>query len=116
MSNDEHKILFVSRYPQSADLRLWLCSIPNRCLHFGDFDLAGIHIFQSEIQKYLGSRSSFLIPDDIENRLKSGSRQRYDAQYQRFHHLKAFKDDRLQWLINLIHKYRRGYDQEGYIT
>lgn len=116
MSNDEHKILFVSRYPQSADLRLWLCSIPNRCLHFGDFDLAGIHIFQSEIQKYLGSRSSFLIPDDIENRLKSGSRQRYDAQYQRFHHLEVFKDDRLQWLINLIHKYRRGYDQEGYIT
>ena len=112
----EHNILFVSRYPQSTDLRHWLCSIPNRCLHFGDFDLAGIHIFQSEIQKYLGSRSSFLIPDDIENRLKSGSRQRYDAQYQRFHHLEAFKDDRLQWLINLIHKYRRGYDQEGYIT
>ena len=116
VKSGEHNILFVSRYPQSTDLRRWLCSIPNRCLHFGDFDLAGIHIFQSEIQKYLGSRSSFLIPNDIEDRLKSGSRQRYDVQYQRFRHLEASNDDTLQWLISLIHKYRRGYDQEGYIT
>ena len=32
------KVLFVSRYPQSTDLRKWLCSIPNHYLHFGDFD------------------------------------------------------------------------------
>ena len=109
-------LLFVSRYPQSKDLRKWLQGMANRYVHFGDFDLAGIHIFQCEIQKYLGCRSSFLIPNDIEERLKSGSRQRYDAQYQRFHHLEAPNDDQLQWLISLIHKYRRGYDQEGYIT
>ena len=109
-------LLFVSRYPQSKDLRKWLQGMANRSVHFGDFDLAGIHIFQCEIQKYLGCRSSFLIPNDIEERLKSGSRQRYDAQYQRFHHLEAPNDDQLQWLISLIHKYRRGYDQEGYIT
>ena len=109
-------LLFVSRYPQSKDLRKWLQGMANRYVHFGDFDLAGIHIFQCEIQKYLGCRSSFLIPNDIEERLKSGSHQRYDAQYQRFHHLEAPNDDQLQWLISLIHKYRRGYDQEGYIT
>ena len=103
-------LLFVSRYPQSKDLRKWLQGMANRYVHFGDFDLAGIHIFQCEIQKYLGCRSSFLIPNDIEERLKSGSRQRYDAQYQRFHHLEAPNDDQLQWLISLIHKYRRGYD------
>ena len=68
------KVLFVSRYPQSVDLRKWLVSIPNHYLHFGDFDLAGIHIFLSEFQRYLGKeRSSYLIPDDIKSRLKSGS-------------------------------------------
>ena len=54
------RALFVSRYPQSTDLRRWLCAIPNSYLHFGDFDLAGINIFLSDFQKYIGkSRSSY---------------------------------------------------------
>lgn len=44
------QLLFVSRYPQSSDLRTWLQTIPNQYVHFGDFDLAGIHIFLTEIQ------------------------------------------------------------------
>ena len=58
-------VLFVSRYPQSADLREWLIKIPNRYIHFGDFDLAGICIYQSEFYKFLGDRAGFLIPEDI---------------------------------------------------
>ena len=109
------KVLFVSRYPQSTDLRKWLCTIPNHYLHFGDFDLAGISIFLFEFQQYLGKeRSSYLIPDDIESRLKCGSRKRYDEQCNRF---KDIKSDilELQQLIDLIHHERKGYDQEGYI-
>ena len=109
------KVLFVSRYPQSTDLRKWLCTIPNHYLHFGDFDLAGINIFLFEFQQYLGKeRSSYLIPDDIESRLKSGSQKRYDEQYNRF---KDIKSDilELQLLIDLIHRERKAYDQEGYI-
>ena len=84
------KVLFVSRYPQSTDLRKWLCTISNHYLHFGDFDLAGINIFLYEFQQYLGKeRSSYLIPDDIESRLKSGSRKRYDEQYYRFKDIKS---------------------------
>lgn len=115
----EHKfpdrVLFVSRYPQSTDLRRWLCTISNHYLHFGDFDLAGINIFLLDFQKYLGNeRSSYLIPDDIESRLKSGSRKRYDEQYG---HFKDIKSDvcELQQLINFIHHERKAYDQEGYI-
>ena len=107
------KVLFVSRYPQSTDLRKWLCSIPNH--HFGDFDLAGINIFLFEFQQYLGKeRSSYLIPADIESRLKFGSRKRYDEQCNRF---KDIKSDilELQQLIDLIHHERKAYDQEGYI-
>lgn len=110
-----NRVLFVSRYPQSTDLRRWLCSIPNHYLHFGDFDLAGINIFLSDFQQYMGKeRSSYLIPDDIDSRLKSGSMKRYDEQYNRF---KDIKSDilELQQLIDLIHNERRAYDQEGYI-
>ena len=108
------RVLFVSRYPQSADLRKWLCTISNHYLHFGDFDLAGINIFISEFQQYLGKeRSSYLIPDDIESRLKSGSRKRYDDQYCRFKDIKSDSGE-LQRLIDLIHYERKAYDQEGY--
>ena len=76
----DNKVLFVSRYPQSADLREWLIKIPNRYIHFGDFDLAGIYIYQSEFYKFLGDRASFLIPEDIEERLKSGNTGLYNTQ------------------------------------
>lgn len=109
------RLLFVSRYPQSADLGSWLQGIPNRYVHFGDFDLAGINIFLTEFHAYLGARSSFLIPADIETRLYNGSKERYDSQYQRFHNLRTDIQP-LQSLIELINKFHRCYDQEGYIN
>lgn len=110
-----NRVLFVSRYPQSTDLRRWLCIISNHYLHFGDFDLAGISIFLFDFQQYLGTRrSSYLIPDDIESRLRSGSGKRYDEQYFRFKDIKSDENE-LQQLIDSIHYERKGYDQEGYI-
>lgn len=109
------RLLFVSRYPQSTDLRRWLQSIPNRYVHFGDFDLAGIHIFLSEFHQYLGARASFLIPSDIEQRLAEGSAIRYNAQYEKYRSVGSGIPS-LQQLIDLINKYHRCYDQEGYIT
>ena len=111
----KHRFLFVSRYPQSTDLRSWLQSIPNRYIHFGDFDLAGIHIFMTEFHQYLGERSSFFIPSDIEKRLRIGSQKRYDSQLSKFGNLKS-DDRKIQSLINLINKFHRCYDQEGYIA
>ncbi len=108
------RLLFVSRYPQSSDLCSWLRIIPNQYVHFGDFDLAGIHIFLSEFYPHLGNRSSFLIPQDIEERLRHGSMERYNAQYQKFKKLTT-EIPNLQQLIDTIHKYHRCYDQEGYI-
>lgn len=110
----KHRFLFVSRYPQSTDLPSWLQTIPNSYVHFGDFDLAGIHIFMTEFHQKISHRSSFLIPTDIEKRLQNGSQERYDNQCSQYGHLKC-NDDRVQRLINLINKYRCCYDQEGYI-
>ena len=110
----KYRFLFVSRYPQSTDLRSWLQSIPNRYVHFGDFDLAGIYIFMTEFYQYLGERSSFFIPSDIENRLSKGSHTRYNEQYEKYHKLHC-DINKIQNLIDLINEYHCGYDQEGYI-
>lgn len=109
-----NKLLFVSRYPQSTDLREWLKSIPNRYVHFGDFDLAGIKIFQTEFERHVGERASFMIPSDIEDRIKNGSSKRYDDQFSHSGNISS-KDPGVQALIDIINKYRKGYDQEGYI-
>ena len=100
-------VLFVSRYPQSTDLRTWLQMIHNRYIHFGDFDLAGIDIFLRE-------RSEFFIPADVEERLKNGNRKLYDVQYARYKFMDIM-DERLLPLVEMIHRYGKGYEQEGYI-
>ena len=111
-------LLFVSRYPQSGDLVRWLKGVSNRYIHYGDLDLAGINIFLTEFRNPLGDadgkRSEFLIPTDVQSRLSHGSRERYDAQIARFGNLHS-DDPRLEYLISLIHRFRRGYDQEGFI-
>ncbi len=107
-------LLLVSRYPQSKDLGSWLQDIPNPYVHFGDFDLAGVHIFLNEFYARLGERASFFVPDDIEERLAAGSRERYDTQFPRFGKMEV-PDSRVLPLVQLIHRYQKGYDQEGYI-
>lgn len=110
-----NRLLFVSRYPQSTDLRSWLQMIPNRYIHFGDFDLAGINIFLTEFHAHLGVRSSFLIPQDIEERIAKGSLERYNDQYARYSRITSDIKE-IQALIDLFNKYHRCYDQEGYIS
>lgn len=109
-------LLFVSRYPlqQHNDLINWLKMIPNTYVHFGDLDLAGIAIYQNEFYRHLGERSSFLIPDDYEERIATGKRERYEAQLPQYGEMKI-EDQRIANLLSCIHHYHLGYDQEGYI-
>ncbi len=114
------QILFVSRFPQSKDLGEWLKGISNKYIHFGDFDLAGVKIFETEFAVHLRDdnkntrRCSMFIPADIEERLRDGVRKRYDEQLPECESLSS-PDPEVQRLLSLIHKHRRGYDQEGYI-
>lgn len=73
-----------------------------------------ICIYQSEFYKFLGDRAGFLIPEDIEERLKSGNAGLYDTQYLRYKNLNII-DSRLNGLVEMIHHYGRVYEQEGYI-
>jgi len=111
---EDIKPLFVSRYPQnqSKDLLKWLQSIPNKYLHFGDFDFAGIGIYLNEYKKYLGDRASLFVLDNIENLIyKYGNKILYDKQKISFD-LQSIKEENLIKLIELIHKYKKGLEQE----
>lgn len=114
--SSEGRLLFVNRYPQEQhqDLISWLKSIPNCYIHFGDLDLAGIAIYQNEYFKHLRDKCSFLIPHDYEERISLGSRERYDTQLPQYGNM-IIKDDRISDLLSCIHRYHRGYDQEGFI-
>lgn len=80
-----------------------------------DAILAAADPSQVEGLSRLGERASFFVPDDIEERLSRGSRERYDTQFERFGKMEV-SDCRLQRLVALIHRHHRGYDQEGYIV
>jgi hypothetical protein len=111
------KPLFVSRYPQSKDLVKWLSAIPNRYLHFGDFDFAGINIYLNEYKKHLGSRSQFFVPDHIEEKiLRYGSRHLYDKQLRLQPGPGKTDEPGLNNLISLIHTYKKGLEQEIYMS
>ncbi|HLS12626.1 MAG TPA: hypothetical protein VK050_10730 [Flavobacteriaceae bacterium] len=114
---EEINPLFVSRYPQNQnqDFIRWIQQIPNPYLHFGDFDLAGISIYLNEYKKHLGDKASFFIPENIQNTIKdSGNRQRYNLQFLSFDKDKI-NELELVKLLNIIHKEKKGLDQEYFI-
>jgi len=108
------KPLFVSRYPQnqSKDLIKWLQSIPNKYIHFGDFDFAGIGIYLNEFKKHLGDKAIFFTPKNIDNLIADfGNKKRYDEQKINFKE-KSIQEENILLLINTIYKCRKGLDQE----
>ena len=109
--------LFVSRYPQnqSKDLLKWLKSIPNKYLHFGDYDFEGIGIYWNEYKKHLGDRAGFLIPANIEKLISEyGNKKLYDRQRIHFDIL-TVKEEKIVRLIEIIHKYKKGLEQEIFV-
>lgn len=104
--------LFVSRYPQNKDLIKWLQTIPNKYLHFGDFDYAGLNIYFNEYKKYLIDKATFFIPPNIEQLLSSkGNRENYQNQTILFDRNEIAEED-VRTLLNLIDLYKKGLEQE----
>jgi len=107
--------LFVSRYPQSSDLILWLQKVPNQYLHFGDFDFEGIRIFRDEYHKYLGDRASFFIPQNIDGLVGNhGSKKLYNRQYK----FQTTFDlgPKISELVALFHRHKKCLEQEVLIN
>jgi hypothetical protein len=106
--------LFLWRYQNSNTIAEWLNSIPNPYIHFGDFDLKGIHIYLSELRnKISGDRGKFLIPDDLEMLLSAyGEKDLYEKQKVFLPAIQAQCPEALVPVIELILKYKKGLAQE----
>ncbi len=114
---DHLKPLFISRYPQNQnkDFVKWMSSIPNKYLHFGDFDLAGIGIYLNEYKKHLGDKATYFIPENIKNILREyGNRERFDIQRLNFK-IEDIQESEIRDLIELIMSEKKGLDQEYFI-
>ena len=109
--------LFVSRYPQNKDLIKWIKNTPNNYLHFGDFDFEGINIFLNEYKKHIGNKAEFFIPDEIEKMIKEkGNSNNYNIQIYREPSLDDIRDKGLIDLVKIIHKHKKGLEQEYLIN
>lgn len=107
------KVLFVSRYPQSGDLLRWLQTIPNRYLHFGDFDFSGINIYLNEFKQHLGARADFFVPDGIADLFHNyGNRDLYDRQCKTAPQRSRLQEPALEQLWDLISTEKKGLEQE----
>lgn len=107
--------LFVCRYPQNQckDLIKWLQSIPNNYLHFGDFDFAGIEIYLNEFKKHLEEKATFFLPENIEELVKiNGNKTLYNKQTLNVRNENQLQGENILKLIKIIHKYRKGLEQE----
>ena len=114
----EHiKPLFVSRYPQSNDLIKWLRAISNHYLHFGDFDFAGINIYQNEFKKHLGDRATFFLPENTELLLQNfGNRDLFNRQYNTVRDYSLDTEGNVQEVLRMILKYKKALEQEVFIN
>ena len=109
--------LFVSRYPQNKDLVKWIKNIPNNYLHFGDFDFEGINIFLNEYKKHIGTKADFFIPNEIEKMIKEkGNSDIYNTQLYKQPDIDKINDESLIALIKIIHKHKKGLEQEYLIN
>jgi hypothetical protein len=96
-------------------LKKWLNSIENPYLHFGDFDLAGVDIFENQFRKFLGERATFFVPNNLEILLeKSDNINLYNTQYAKYQYLEGLTPETKK-VIELIHKYQKVLEQESLI-
>jgi hypothetical protein len=80
--------------------------------HYGDFDFEGIAIYLHEYKKHLGNKAGFFIPDNIEILISNyGNKKLYDRQRILFN-ARVVKEEKIVRLIKMIHKYKKGLEQE----
>ena len=109
------RCFIIKRYPITEEQFIFLRYVPLPVLYFGDLDLGGVSIYETEYKRKLGEKISFIIPPDVEERIcgKSGNRELYGEQMKTMSNTTSPSGE-LTDVLRIIHKYQRIYEQEGY--
>lgn len=108
------KCFFVSFYPreQHSYFIEWLQKQPNNYVHYGDFDFAGIHIYQSQYKKYVSGESRYLVPSGLVPLFRRyGKRALYNNQLSLQALIKA-DEPGISELLEIIKREHKGLEQE----
>ena len=108
------KCFFVSFYPreQHSYFIEWLQKQPNNYVHYGDFDFAGIHIYQSQYKKYVSGESRYLVPSGLLPLFRQyGKRALYNNQLSLQALIKA-DEPGISELLEIIKREHKGLEQE----
>ena len=77
----------------------------------------GINIFLNEYKKHIGNKAEFFIPDEIEKMIRGkGNSNNYNTQIYREPILNEIRDEGLIDLVKIIHKHKKGLEQEYLIN
>lgn len=114
--DDTKRYLFTFRDMKNyKTLKQWLSKIENPYLHFGDFDLAGVAIFEHQFHNFLGKRATFFVPNNLKQLFNDfGNSDLYNKQFAKYPNLKG-STIKTKQLLELIHKNQKGVDQESLI-
>ena len=105
------QIVFAERGPV---LKKFLADVTNPYLHFGDIDLPGISIYQTEYAPITKERGSFFIPANVENLLEKGSPELHRNHMDKFGTLQGINAD-IEMLIALIKSKKKRLAQEFFL-
>lgn len=108
------KCFFVSFYPreQHSYFIEWLQKQPNNYVHYGDFDFADIHIYQSQYKKYVSGESRYLVPSGLLPLFRQyGKRALYNNQLSLQALIKA-DEPGISELLEIIKREHKGLEQE----
>lgn len=113
--NKEKRYLFlcISEYKTTYQYA-WLESFSGEYIHFGDFDLAGINIYLYTIVPKLKKckSHSYLIPDDIYEKIKKRNYQKDYSNQTRYLNIESKFEPKLQELISFIKDTKLTFEQE----
>lgn len=107
------RVLFVER---CGTLQGLLARVSNRYIHYGDIDLAGIHIYQVQYAPIVDERGSFFLPcavNELFGRFK-GLPELFEQQKRKYAALEGI-DESMQMLIDEIRTQKKGIEQESFI-
>jgi hypothetical protein len=111
---DGEKALVICRWPLSARARICYSMWPvKEKWYFGDYDLAGINIFQTEYAAELGA-DTFFLPHSLKEDIGKGSANLFDRQWKKFRNIKGLTKPLEETVSIIIHE-KKGLSQEYYL-